>query len=95
MTVKIVIKRKVPKDREKYLLPLIKELRILTTRQKGYIAGETLKRIDKSGETVVVSTWETAEDWNRWVKSQERAGLQNKIDALLGKETKYEIYSHI
>ena len=94
MTVKIVIKRKVPKDREKELLPLIKELRILTTRQKGYISGETLQRIDKPGETVVVSTWETVEDWTRWSNSQERAGLQNKIDALLGKETKYEVYSH-
>ena len=95
MTVKIVIKRKVSKDREKELLPLIKELRIRTTRQKGYISGETLQRIDKPGETVVVSTWEIVSDWNRWVKSQERAELQNKIDALLGKETKYEIYSHI
>ena len=95
MTVKIVIKRKVPKDSEKDLLPLIKELRIVTTRQKGYIAGETLKRIDKPGETVVVSTWETVADWNRWVKSQERARLQNKIDRLLGKETQYRIYSHI
>jgi heme-degrading monooxygenase HmoA len=94
MTVKIVIKRKVPNDREKELLPLIKELRILTTRQKGYISGETLTRIDKPGETVVVSTWETVEDWNRWANSQERAGLQNEIDSLLGKETKYEIYSH-
>ena len=94
MTVKIVIKRKVPKNREKELLPLIKELRILTTRQDGYISGETLQRIDKPGETVVVSTWETVEDWNRWVSSQERARLQNKIDNLLGKETKYEIYSH-
>lgn len=95
MTVKIVIKRKVSKDREKELLPLIKELRILTTRQNGYISGETLKRIDQPGETVVVSTWETVEDWNRWVNSQERAALQNKIDILLDQETKYEIYSHI
>jgi heme-degrading monooxygenase HmoA len=94
MTVKIVIKRKVSKDREKELLPLIKELRILTTSQNGYISGETLQRIDKPGETVVVSTWETVEDWNRWVNSQERAALQNKIDILLGQETKYEIYSH-
>ncbi len=94
MTVKIVIKRKVPRDGEKDLLPLIKELRILTTRQKGYISGETLQRIDKPGETVVVSTWETVEDWTRWVNSQDRAALQKKIDALLGEQTKYEIYGH-
>jgi heme-degrading monooxygenase HmoA len=94
MSIKIVIRRKVPKDKEKELLPLIKELRIATTRQTGYISGETLQRIDKPGETVVVSTWERAEDWNRWASSPERSVLQVKIDNLLGKETEYEIYSH-
>ncbi|MGD2096614.1 MAG: antibiotic biosynthesis monooxygenase [Desulfobacterales bacterium] len=94
MTVKIVIKRIVPKNKESSLLPLIKALRIATTRQEGYISGETLQRIDKPGETVVISTWETAEDWSRWVKNPERIQLQEKIDALLGKETEYTIYSH-
>ena len=94
MTVKIVIRRKVPKNKEKELLPLIKQLRIATTRQPGYISGETLQRIDNPGETVVVSTWERAEDWNQWVNSAERSVLQAKIDSLLGKETQYEIYSH-
>jgi len=94
MAVKIVIKRMVPKNKEKELLPLIKELRIATTRQAGYISGETLQRIDKPGETVVVSTWERVHDWNRWVNSPERAILQQKIDTLLGQETQYEIYSH-
>jgi len=95
MTVKIVIKRKVPGDREKELLPLIKELRIATTQQAGYISGETLRRIDKPGETVVISTWETVEDWNRWVNTPKRSVLQAKIDTLLGQETEYKIYSHI
>lgn len=95
MTVKIVIKRNVPRVKEKDLLPLIKELRIATTQQAGYISGETLRRIDKPGETVVISTWETAEDWNRWVTNPERLMLQAKIDTLLGRETKYKIYGHI
>ena len=82
MAVKIVIKRKVPPNKEKELLPLIKELRISTTQQAGYISGETLQRIDKPGETVVVSTWESAEDWNRWLASPERSVLQAKIDSL-------------
>ena len=95
MTVKIIIKRKVPRIKEQDLLPLIKELRILTNRQKGYISGETLRRIDRPGETVVISTWETAEDWKRWVTSQERAALQGKIDILLGQRTEYQIYNHV
>ena len=95
MTVKIVIKRMVPKNKESSLLPLIKALRIATTKQNGYISGETLQRIDKPGETVVVSTWESAEDWNRWIEDPERMQLQEKIDALLGRETEYKMYRHI
>ena len=94
MTVKIVIKRMVPKNKESSLLPLIKALRIATTKQNGYISGETLQRIDKPGETVVVSTWETAEDWNRWIEDPERIQLQKKIDALLGRETEYQMFTH-
>lgn len=94
MTVKIVIKRKVPKNKETSLLPLIKALRIATTKQDGYISGETLQRIDKPGETVVVSTWESAKDWKRWLKNPERIKLQEEIDVLLGKETEYKVYTH-
>lgn len=94
MTVKIVIKRMVAKNKESSLLPLIKALRIATTKQNGYISGETLQRIDKPGETVVVSTWESAADWNRWIENPERIQLQKKIDALLGKETEYQMYTH-
>ena len=94
MTVKIIIKRFVPKNKESSLLPLIKALRIATTKQSGYISGVTMRRIDKPGDTVVVSTWDSANDWHRWVTHPERIQLQEKIDALLGKETEYRMYSH-
>ena len=94
MSVKIIIKREVPKDMEKKLLPLIKELRILTTKQEGYISGETLDRVDKPGHSLVISTWQSAEDWNNWVNSVKRKTIQDEIDTLLGKKTEYELYGH-
>jgi quinol monooxygenase YgiN len=94
VTVKIIIKRKVPKDKEKEVLPLIKELRLLTTKQEGYISGETLQRIDRPNESVVISTWQSAQAWDDWVNSGQRRAIQDKIDSLLGQETRYEIYNH-
>jgi heme-degrading monooxygenase HmoA len=94
MSIKIIIKRKVPKDKEKELLPLIKELRILTTKQEGYISGETLDRVDKPGQSLVISTWQSVEDWNNWVNSTERKEIQENIDKLLGEKTEYELYGH-
>jgi heme-degrading monooxygenase HmoA len=94
MSIKIIIKRKVPKNKEKELLPLIKELRILTTKQEGYISGETLDRVDKPGQSLVISSWQSVEDWNNWVNSTERKAIQDNIDKLLGEKTEYELYDH-
>ena len=60
----------------------------------GYISGETLKRLDKPGESLVISTWQNADDWREWVLTKERSELQDKIDELLGEKTEYEIYQY-
>jgi heme-degrading monooxygenase HmoA len=94
MAVKILIKRMVPKTKEKELNVLLMKLRILTMDQPGYISGETLSRIDRPGEFLVISTWHSVDEWRKWVLSDERSEIQKKIDELLGKETQYEIYSY-
>jgi heme oxygenase (mycobilin-producing) len=94
MAVKILIKRMVPATKEKELNALLMKLRILTMDQPGYISGETMRRIDRPGEFLVISTWQSVDDWRKWVLSQERSEIQEKIDGLLGKETVYEIYSY-
>lgn len=92
MAAKILIKRKVPKDKEAQLAAILRELRVLTMNRAGYISGETMKRFDKPGESLVISTWESVDQWREWVLSGERIEIQKKIDDLLGVETEYEIY---
>ena len=92
MTVKVIIKRKAPEGSEKFLEPLLIELRSIARRQEGYITGETLERVDEPGKSLVISTWRSMEDWDRWCASQARADIQSEVDSLLGKETEYEIY---
>jgi heme-degrading monooxygenase HmoA len=94
MAIKIIIKRIVPEEKVKNLTPLLKQLRALATNQPGYISGETLKRMDNPGQYLVISTWQSAGDWDRWILSQERKGVQDKIDVLLGKKTEYEVYTY-
>jgi heme-degrading monooxygenase HmoA len=94
MAVKILIKRMVPASRAKDLTPLFRRLRNLAMDQPGYISGETLERIDRPGEYLVISTWQSIDYWRNWVVSKERAEIQNEIDAKLGDETTYEIYSY-
>jgi len=92
MTVKIFIKRKVSQANVLDLTVLLKKLRSLTLSQSGYIYGETLKRVDRPDECMVISTWRSLEDWNAWVNNSERIAIQEEIDRLLGEKTDYSVY---
>jgi len=93
MSVKIFIKRKVQQENVLELTVLLKRLRTLTLEQDGYVSGETLGRIDKNDECMVISTWRSVEDWNRWVNDPKRIEVQTVIDEILGEETEYAMYS--
>lgn len=92
MTVSILIKRNVSAEKAEKLRDLIRQLRALVVNQPGYVHGESLKNIENPEEYLVISKWETLDAWKKWVESKERASIQEQIDALLGKETKYEMY---
>lgn len=92
MTVKIFIKRKVSPANVLDLTVLLKKLRSLTLNQSGYIYGETLKRVDKNDECMVISTWRSIDDWNAWLNNDERIAIQSEIDRLLGQKTEYAVY---
>lgn len=94
MTVKILIKRQVPGDKVREMLPLFRQLRTLATNQSGYISGETLKSHDRLDMFLVISTWQSPEDWEVWLLSKERQEIQDKIDALLGGNTEYEMFHY-
>lgn len=87
MAVKIFIKRTVPHDKAKEMIPLFRQMRASATNQPGYITGETLRSLEKSEEFIVISTWQSSEDWKKWLQSEERNEIQTKIDDLLGGET--------
>jgi len=92
MTVKIFIKRKVKNQNSAELTFLLKRLRALTLEQPGYISGETLNRLDVADESMVISTWNSLEDWNKWVNNPKRNEIQTQIDRLLDQETEYSMY---
>lgn len=92
MAVKILIKRKYKEENADALGMLLKNLRALTVSQKGYISGETYKRFDEDGQSLVISTWQTVDDWRRWFHDEDRIEIQNQIDLLTDEPTDYEIY---
>jgi heme-degrading monooxygenase HmoA len=41
---------------------------------------------------MVISEWETSEDWEKWSQSKERKDIQHRVDSLIGERSFYEIY---
>ena len=94
MAIKVLIKRNVPQAKARDMIPLFRQMRALATAQRGYISGETMSNLETPEEFLVISTWQSSEDWKRWLQSGDRRSIQDKIDALLGGDTKYEIFHY-
>lgn len=82
--VRVVIEHKVKDIQlvEKFI-DVIREVRNEAMKQKGFITGETLVNIDDPTNVLVLSTWESADDWNGWDKAEIRLKLKPQINELL------------
>lgn len=92
MPVHVVIKRKLKINDPEKLTPLLRELSERAQLQKGYISTDILQHVDNPGEYLVVSRWETEENWKTWLQSKERRDIQGRVDSLIGERTFYEIF---
>ena len=96
MAIKVLIKRSlnkdVPEEMVQTLNSLVIQMRSHALKHHGYISGETLKCIDRPGEYLVISTWDSLDDWEKWLNSQERILLEDKIDSITGRTTEYLTY---
>jgi heme-degrading monooxygenase HmoA len=94
MSIEVMIKRKIKQGPQaRQLVPLILQLRSLATYQPGYISGKTLYNVENPEDCLVVSDWQSLEDWYSWMKSEKRTKIQKKIDELTGEQTEYRIYA--
>jgi len=96
MAVSIIIRRSV-KDETMAgrLAPLIVQLRSRATVQPGFLTDQTFSCLDCEGEYLIISTWNSLEDWNKWIYSEERMAIQRQVDELLGEKTLYRYYEAV
>ena len=94
MAVQVIIKRKWRVDKPEKLLPHLAELTSRAKEQPGYISSETLRSLEDPENFLVISKWETVDDWKKWLLSKERRDLQGRVDSLIGEKTFYEIFEN-
>jgi heme-degrading monooxygenase HmoA len=92
MAVRVIIDRKVKKGRESDFSKLLRELRSKAIPSKGYISGETLRSLADPHNYIVITTWQSVDEWKRWEKGPERKKIQAKIEKLMARPTKTKIY---
>jgi len=92
MAVHVIIKRRFRMNQPDKIIPLLKELNDRAKVQPGYISTDTLQSTEDLGDYMVISVWETAEDWNKWLANPQRKEIQNQVDSLIGERTFYEVF---
>lgn len=83
MTIKVIIERTVKPEQKEELMSLLVKLREKAIHQPGYISGETLSSLDNQETHLVISIWNTLQDWRSWEKNPERRVLTAMSDNLL------------
>ena len=83
MAIRVFIRYETIPGNESSLYQLLMENRTRLLRVKGYISGETLQALDDPTSFLIISTWNSFEEWNAWVTSKERKEMQTRIGHLL------------
>jgi heme-degrading monooxygenase HmoA len=83
MAIRVLIEREVLPENELLLNQLLMKLRSEAMSAPGYISGETLRSEHDPNVYLVISTWDSLEDWKKWEADNQRQEIQDKIDSLL------------
>ena len=92
MSVKIVIERKFKEAVVPEFLQIIREIRIMALRDRGYIGGETVINVDDVREVLVFSAWSGVDDWKTWYNNKEWEELEKKLAPHLEESAKIRIF---
>ena len=92
MSVKILIKRKFRKEALVNASAMLIKARTNAMGNKGYISTETLVSYDDPQSVLIISMWQSKEDWERYKDSSTRKQHEDKYSGLFEGTTEYELY---
>jgi heme-degrading monooxygenase HmoA len=83
--VRVLIERWLRPGVEEELVGALREMRRDAVHAAGYISGETLRDVADTAHYVIVSTWHSRADWERWAGCEARQRVRSRIAPLLAK----------
>jgi quinol monooxygenase YgiN len=94
MSVRIIIDRKVKKGKEANFAKLLRKLRAQSIFSEGYISGEILRALNDPQNYIVITTWQSVADWEKYENVPETSKIRAKIEKLMVRPTKVKICAH-
>lgn len=92
MVVKVLISRNIKEGKTRVVFPLLNKIRTHAMSQRGYISGETLFNHDNPQEILVISMWQSMENWLAWKEHPERNANERVLEQYLEEPTGYKSY---
>ena len=90
--VKVMIQRHIKEGKEKDVFALLKEQRVKAMNQRGHLKGETLMSYQNPSCLLVISAWQSMENWLAWKESEERRANEAMLEQFLESPTEYDEY---
>ena len=92
MIAKILIKRRFKKGHTPQIVALLNEIRTRALNHPGYMSGETLVKSGYPNNMVVISSWQSMEDWYQWRDCEERRKFEAMLEIYQERPTDYDEY---
>ncbi|NVK41331.1 MAG: antibiotic biosynthesis monooxygenase [Oceanospirillaceae bacterium] len=92
--IRVLIERHVADGLIEHYEKAARETLTLAMQAHGFISGEALYDIDNPEHRVILATYRSLGDWQRWAQSSERRGMMATISPMLKTEEKITLLEH-
>lgn len=92
MVIKVLIRRKIREGKTREVFAMLNKIRSDAINQKGYISGETLFNYENPQEILVITVWQSIDNWLKWRDNPERQANERRFENWLEEPPEYITY---
>ncbi|GGK83075.1 antibiotic biosynthesis monooxygenase family protein [Amphritea balenae] len=92
--IRVLIERHIADDLAEHYEKAARNTLQTAMQAHGFISGESLRNSNDSNHRIVLATFRTIQDWQRWHASPERKEIMEAIMPMLETEEKITVLEH-
>jgi antibiotic biosynthesis monooxygenase (ABM) superfamily enzyme len=92
--IRVLIERHIADELGPHYDKLSREILQRAMHTPGFISGEVMHNADDPNHRLVLATYRTLNDWERWYNSAERRDMLQTLGPLLESDEKITVFEH-